>query len=171
LTGNDGGNRLAGGDGDDTVSGGGGDDLLFGDAGGDSLSGDIGNDTLGGGEGSDTLSGGEGDDSVVGGGGADRLVGGAGADVFAITAVADSSFGQADALVGFLSGTDKIDLQALSGTFDFVGSGPFIAGDALLQVRFAASQVQIDFNNDGVFGAGDIQIAGISAIAEDDFLF
>ena len=58
--------------------------------------------------------------SITGGGGADVLYAGAsGADIFHYTAFSDSTPNAADVIIGFKSGTDKIDLSSLdTGTID-----------------------------------------------------
>ena len=53
----------------------------------------------------------------------------------------------------------KLNLAALD-IDTFIGGAAFTAGDGVVEVRFdtAARQVQADINDDGVFGAGDLEI-------------
>jgi len=64
----------------------------------------------------DGIFGGGQNDIITGGGGADALSGGLGADVFNYTSVTDSNAAGADILVDFATGTDRIDITALSAT-------------------------------------------------------
>ena len=104
----------------DTLTGSDGNDVLQGDLGSDSLDGGSGNDTLIGGAGVDNLVGGFGNDTLNGGFGNDTLNGGDGADIFVLntqyaqpgTAATDASI-NIDLILGFLSGTDKIQLSKL----------------------------------------------------------
>jgi len=102
----------------DSIDLGGGNDQYLGAAaaaaaivnGGDGL------DLLVGGNAADSLNGGDGNDWIQGGGGADTLAGGPGADRFVIAAAGDSTAAAADTINGFESGSDKIDLRAVSPT-------------------------------------------------------
>lgn len=80
------------------------------------VNGGAGLDLLVGGNATDSLNGGDGNDWIQGGGGADTLAGGAGADRFVIVAAGDSTAAAADTINGFESGSDKIDLRAVSPT-------------------------------------------------------
>ncbi|HEV2817907.1 MAG TPA: calcium-binding protein [Allosphingosinicella sp.] len=80
------------------------------------VNGGAGQDVLVGGSAADSLDGGDGNDWIQGGGGADTLAGGAGADRFVIAAAGDSTAAAADTINGFESGSDKIDLRAVSPT-------------------------------------------------------
>jgi Ca2+-binding RTX toxin-like protein len=96
-------------------------DRLIGGGAANFLDGALGNDTLDGSSGNDTLH---------GGAGTDRLRGGSGNDQFIFTETGSSN---ADLLVDFASGTDRLLLQGIA----FIDAGPqgnFSAGDA----RFAA---------------------------------
>ena len=64
---------------------------------------------------------------VTGGGGIDTYTAGGGADSFVFTQVSDSPTGSADQITGFVSGTDKLDLSAITA-----GSGSLVASMALL---------------------------------------
>ena len=82
-----------------------------------SLTGGAGGSILTGFNGADTLTGGAGNDTINGGVGADSLTGGAGVDTFVITANAtgavQSSQAAPDTIVGFTSGTDKLQILNL----------------------------------------------------------
>ena len=80
------------------------------------VNGGAGLDLLIGGNAADSLDGGAGNDWIQGGGGADTLAGGAGADRFVIAAAGDSTAAAPDMISGFESGSDKIDLSAVSPT-------------------------------------------------------
>jgi VCBS repeat-containing protein len=119
------GDAVYAGAGDDNVTGGRGDDLFYGEAGNDVLNGGAGIDDLFGGDGDDELNGGVGDDNLDGGDGADVLTGGIGNDYLNLglepTAVEDvvvfssAATNGSDTVVNFVSGTDKLDLDAVMG--------------------------------------------------------
>jgi Ca2+-binding RTX toxin-like protein len=77
--------------------------------------GSFGTETLRGGAGKDVLVGGTGNTTLIGGLGADTLYGGGGNDTFLYTAVAHSNQTTYDLIVGFTSGTDKLDISAIDG--------------------------------------------------------
>jgi Ca2+-binding RTX toxin-like protein len=178
LDGGDGNDDLRGGDSNDNLNGDGNADGVFGDHGRDTLAGGLGNDLLDGGVGSDRMHGGNGHDllrdgngfdTLIGGLGRDTLAGGLGNDVFVYNAVNNSPFGAGDNIVGFVSGQDRIDLRPI-GAEAFIRGAAFTAGDGVIEVRFAGGNVQVDANDDGVFGPGDLEINGITSIAEADFI-
>lgn len=80
------------------------------------LSGGAGADTLYGLAGNDTIYGDEDDDIIIGGAGKDVLYGGAGADIFKILSLSDSEVGNADTIMDFVQGTDRIDVSGLGFT-------------------------------------------------------
>ena len=191
IIGNGQGNLLAGLGGGDTLNGGDGNDLLRGDAGidwlygeecDDNLRGGLGDDTLFGGDGDDALGGdagndilqgGDGEDLIHGAAGRDLLNGGADADVFLYRFVADSGPGaaQRDAIFGFQSGLDQIDLRQIDAnstlagnqSFAFIGAAAFgnVAGQLRL-IAGANSFLLGDINGDGV---PDFEIALIATTA------
>jgi Ca2+-binding RTX toxin-like protein len=115
YTGTDSANRLDGAGGNDEIFGLKGKDLLIGGAGKDSIEGGGGNDTIFGGAGKDSIEGGSGNDVIYGGTSKDTLMGGSGKDKFVFnTALASTN---ADVIVDFKSGTDKIVLDS-----DFFGA-------------------------------------------------
>jgi Ca2+-binding RTX toxin-like protein len=71
--------------------------------------------TLTGGSGNDTIVGGAGTSTLIGGLGADILYGGGGVDTFLYTSVVHSNQTTYDLIVGFTSGTDKLDISAIDG--------------------------------------------------------
>ena len=104
-----------------------------------------------GGAGDDSFRGGAGNDRIWGGLGADVLNGGAGADTFHYEAANESTGSGYDQIVGFVSGTDKIDLPGTVAAVDTtvnggvlnaasfnadlsaaIGAGQLHAGDAVL---------------------------------------
>jgi serralysin len=123
------------------------------------MQGDGGDNTIVGGAGNDVIDGHGGNDLIVGGGSSDALFGGAGADTFKYMAISDSLQGSgADTIFDFASGTDKIDLSAISinhistidnGTAEFV----FIetTSGTLMQINFVGVDVAKpgDFNVTG----------------------
>jgi len=112
--------------GGDTVTGGRGDDTFYGEEGHDVLSGGAGNDILFGGDGDDELNGGAGNDVLFGDDGADTFTGGTGndfldlgidvADVFEdVVVFSSAATNGSDTVFNFVSGTDKLDLDAVMG--------------------------------------------------------
>jgi Ca2+-binding RTX toxin-like protein len=133
---------LMGGRGNDQLYGGAGNDVVrgdgnpagipsFGSGGDDYLQGNAGNDVLEGGRGNDRMVGGAGNDTVWGGFGGDYLVGEGGADVFKYVAVEESQYivvdgiNQADQIVDFTQGEDKIDLSAIDANILLAGDQAF----------------------------------------------
>ena len=116
ISGGAGNDILGGGQGNDLIYGDDGNDIIWGEQGNDNLYGGAGNDTIYGGAGNDVIAGGDGNDFINGDKGNDNLSGNAGSDIFAF-----SSFGSAnaDVVVDFVSGTDKIALA--SSTFTSLG--------------------------------------------------
>ncbi len=122
----------------------------------DKLTGGEGDDTLRGGAGADTLKGGAGDDTLEGGAGNDWLEGGAGAD----TLVFAPGSGH-DAVGGFKSGEDKIDLSAFSGvSFQ----------DLVITSGHMGTKVEVD---DGSGGTASFFLWEIydGDLSESDFIF
>ncbi len=196
LTGGDGNDRLAGGDGRDTVVGDAGADIVLGEGGNDLLGGGGGNDLLGGGAGDDAVYGGGGQDRLFGAAGADRLFGGdgidrltggdgadvlnggAGADVFVFNLVRESAPAGRDAILDFVTGTDRVDLSVIDANvslagnqdFAFIGSAAF---DGAGQLRFVTNGTD-GFLVGEVDGAGaadmTILLRGVTSMSAGDLL-
>ncbi|HMP56918.1 MAG TPA: calcium-binding protein, partial [Novosphingobium sp.] len=171
------GNNLA-----NEISGGSGNDLLSGLGGADTIGGNDGNDTLLGGAGNDSLFGGQGDDVLVGGLGRDVLNGGPGADIFRFETLTDTRTGaNADVIVGFAVGEDRIDVSAIDPdailegdqSYAFIGSAAFSANPGKAEVRFVHSggNTLVHFDNDGN-GTIDMSIVvnGIHALSAAEFI-
>lgn len=144
IGGDEGNDTISGGAGNDILAGGNGDDVIYGDEGNDIIWGEQGNDQLFGGGGNDTIYGGQGDDIIAGGDdddfitgdkGNDNLSGNAGSDTFAFTQVGSAN---ADIVVDFVSGTDKIGLSAST----FSNLGPSVeAGEFTVIANFNTANV------------------------------
>lgn len=128
-----------------------------------------GNDVVSGNALGNVLRGGNGNDILNGLAGMDRQEGGAGADIFVFTAAghsrdhavpSDGKKVMPDLITDFVSGTDKIDLNAIDANsltagddaFTFIGAGAFTHQAGQLRFDAVGSQVHIygDVNGDGV---------------------
>ena len=146
---------INGGMGNDRIYGGSKNDFLVGGAGDDVLIGRQGNDTLLGGAGIDTLRGGQGNDTINGGDGNDILRGGAGSDRFIFTGTAGN-----DRILDFVSGTDKIDLDAYGITA------------ANVAVTSLNGNTVLGVNTDGIAGAEfTITLIGVGTPLATDYIF
>ena len=176
-------NRLDGGSGDDVLvasilrEAGGADfaaSYLDGGTGNDWLTVTGGSDNvLNGGDGNDTLNGGAGNDRIIGGKGTDTLTGGAGNDRFEFGAAVTSPNFAGDLIKDFNNGDDTLVIDLESGTGAFIGTNGFTLGGTI-EARYDAGRamVQVDLNNNGLFGSGDLAIKGIAvAPMVSDFLF
>ncbi len=163
LSGDDGNDRIEGASGNDTLRGGPDDDLLRG--GGD-------RDRLFGGDGDDRLVGGSGDDTLQGGAGRDWLLGEAGDDTFVFKEASDSGLGSdADRIVGFQSGKDVIDIEAVASGLTYAEDGFTGAGPSFyVDEDGGGTDVRVDADGDGT---ADMQIVvkDVSGLGEDDFIF
>jgi Ca2+-binding RTX toxin-like protein len=151
-------------------------DTLTGDVGANVLSGGNGNDSLSGGAGDDILNGGAGADTLVGGAGADRLTGGDGADRFVYVSLADSTVAAPDAIIDFVSGSDRIDLSridAITGgadnAFTFVASFTHKAGQLMTHIVNGHYAVEGDVNGDGLADF-TINVESATALKAADFI-
>jgi serralysin len=144
-----------------------------------------GNLILFGGAGNDTLRGGDGADSLYGGGGKDNLTGGAGADTFQYRSAGDSTGANADNVLDFQSGADKLDLHLIDanstadgdqafqwiGSNAFGGTGAASAGELRVYAQSGTWIVEGDTNGDGT---ADFSIAvttqGNAPLVQTDFL-
>ena len=170
LLGGEGNDRLIGASERDVMEGGAGNDTLIGKDGGDRLFGGAGDDLLFGGDGifSDVIEGGAGNDRLIGGTGNDRLTGGEGADFLRGDAGNDrfifETLGEMDVIADFQSGRDLIDLSA-TGLVSFDGRS--FSGQAG-SVRRDAGILEADVDGDGL---ADFQIARVTAVTEESFIF
>ncbi|MCI5049329.1 MAG: M10 family metallopeptidase C-terminal domain-containing protein, partial [Rickettsiales bacterium] len=148
VFGDEGNDYVLGGNGNDTIYGYDGNDLLYGEADDDLLTGEDGDDYLSGGGGADgiyghagvdTLDGGAGadfmdagadNDILKGGDGTDGLTGGSGADVFVYTNTSESVLWSGDWIYDFVSGTDMLDLSAITTGVSIIGSNAFSAASS-----------------------------------------
>lgn len=172
MYGEDGRDTLIGGGGGDYIAGGNGNDILRGDNGRDLLIGGAGNDYLEGGAHADTLHGGSGSDTLIGGGGKDTMTGGAGHDTFIFNTASDSRGNvTADVITDFTSGTDTLDLTAISGALTFIGGNMFsgTGAEARTVVDGPDLILRVDVDGDGL---GDMRIVlqGIDVLTTSDFL-
>ena len=167
---------ISGGAGADLLRGGSADDVLRGDDGADSLHGGKGDDVLSGGGGgdevrggraADQLLGGEGDDLLEGGAGADALDGGAGADRLLFRA--DTFDGSAEAVTGFETGQDVLDVSKAGVDFVFVDTFSGQAGEATLDYDGGSDTTTARFDLDGD-AAADLTLVIGGMASEDDFL-
>jgi Ca2+-binding RTX toxin-like protein len=118
-----------------------------------------------GGAGSDTLTGGAQADVIHGGDGADRLTGGDGADLFQYRSTSESGPKDADSLLDFQSGIDRIDLSRIDSdsqqeddqAFRWIGadafSGKGVASAGELRVTHDGATWYIEGDTDGDGGA------------------
>lgn len=179
LNGGDGSDLMDGGENNDAVIAGSGNDTLFGGIGLDTLSGGNGSDSINGGNDNDvlygeshndTLLGGAGNDTLSGGVGADLLTGNSGTDVFLYISVSESTVTTFDTITDFSQAqNDVINLQALAGTLDFIGTAAF---SAINQVRYQSAggvttvQVSTDADNSPEMA---VRLDGTFALTSGDF--
>jgi Ca2+-binding RTX toxin-like protein len=167
LQGNQESDTLRGGLGNDELRGGQEHDVIFSGQGNDQVFGALGNDELRGGLGNDTISAGQGNDSLFGGAdndllqgrlGNDTLTGGAGTDMFWFNA---SGTADADTIMDFVVGTDKIQLDSIAFTATTFGVNVLYSSGAL------------SYDADGAGGGSAVLIAtlvGLPALTANDIL-
>jgi Ca2+-binding RTX toxin-like protein len=118
----------------------------------------------------------KGDDILKGGGAADLLIGGPGANRYVYTAVSDSPVPDTaeaitrDRIVGFKGKGrqgDKIDLSAIDGDLQYIGSSSFAGQPG--QVRFSAGVLQVDTDGDAVANM-EILMPGVKSLAATSLL-
>ncbi|WP_256657099.1 MULTISPECIES: M10 family metallopeptidase C-terminal domain-containing protein [unclassified Pseudomonas] len=106
-----------------------------------------------GGRGNDRIVGNSADNVMIGGAGADTLVGGGGWNTFKFNAFTDSTRTQADLLLDFNTGQDKIDLSqmAIDGkvAFNFVNAYTGQAGDTLIKFNPQSGRYLLAIDLDG----------------------
>jgi Ca2+-binding RTX toxin-like protein len=171
-TGNALGNEVQGNGLDNKIDGAGGNDRLYGWDGNDSILGGLGNDYLNGYAGSDTLKGGAGNDLIDAGLGADTIYGDAGADAFLYRITVDFELATlgGDTIVGFQSGTDKIELADLLDQFG-INPTTAIASQFVLLTKMGDDTL-VQFDKDGVGGSAAVTLATVvdSKVASSDLL-
>ncbi|MDZ7909874.1 MAG: calcium-binding protein [Gemmobacter sp.] len=181
--------RIMGGNGFDRLWGEGGNDRLYGGSertrpfdspfDNDQLFGGAGNDLLYGAKGSDLLAGGGGADTLVGGTGRDRMSGGAdtAADIFRFNDVTDSGLGaEADLILDFVSGTDRLNLVGLDADTLATGNQRF----AFSETGAQANAVWLRLEGDLLYLSGDVDgdavadfeiaFAGMTTLAATDVM-
>ncbi|MBA3878806.1 MAG: hypothetical protein C0500_03715 [Sphingobium sp.] len=127
-----------------------------------------GNVNVTGGSGNDTITTGAGNDRIFGGGGADVLNGGAGADTLAYDAVSQSTGANFDTIVGFVSGTDRIDFNfTVTGVGASVNVGTLSAGTFNADLSAAIGAGQLAANNAVLFTANAGGFAGQTFLVVD----
>jgi len=142
--------QVNGGNNADTLRGPGFDDTLSGDTDSDRLFGRDGDDVMNGGSLNDRLRGQGGEDQINGGSGIDVMTGGADADVFVFSFLTDMGNAvTSDRITDFVSGTDQIDLSAISG-LTFIGGLSFTSVVDQMRYVKSAGQLQIDHTGDSV---------------------
>ena len=151
-----------------------------------SLTGGAGGSSLTGFNGADTLTGGAGNDTITGGVGVDSMTGGAGADTFVFnvnaTGAIVSSLAAPDTIVGFTSGTDKLQIAQtitafLPGPFATVSAAQaaaaadgrgnlayFVTGESNLYVVAAATGIATGVNPADTV----IYMPGVTALTSAD---
>lgn len=181
--------NASGGSGNDTITGNAANNVLRGNGGSDKLHGGAGQDTLIGGASSDTLYGGAGRDVILGGTGRDLLYGNSGGspddatrDVFKFNFVADSKFApsERDAIFGFRSGVDIIDVSVIDANIWKAGNQAFYsigdddfhgrAGELRITTLRGSTTVAADVNGDGIADFG-ITVHGTPHLYGFDFIF
>ena len=127
--------------------------------------------------GGDTLIGDDGDDTLIGGAQADTLTGGNGADTFTYNLTSESTAAVRDTITDFLSGTDKINLNAIDantgagGNQNFVFVGTDVAFGGSAQVRYDSVTGRLQDNVNADLGADfEIQLTAVPALFVTDFI-
>ena len=171
-TGNTLNNTIEGNTFDNKIDGAGGNDHLYGAGGNDSILGGLGNDYLNGAAGSDTLKGGAGNDLIDAGAGADIIYGEAGADAFMYRIALDAELATlgGDTIIGFQSGTDKIELADLLDQFG-IDPATALAAQFVLLTKMGDDTL-VQFDKDGAGGSAAMTLATVvdSKVVSTDLL-
>ena len=124
-----------------------------------------------GGSGDDRIMGNSADNVLIGGAGADTLVGGGGWNTFKFNAFSDSTRTQADLLLDFNTGQDKIDLSqmAIDGkvAFNFVDEYTGKPGDTIIKFNPQTGRYLLAIDVDGD-GKTDFLIKSTRMISPED---
>ena len=126
-----------------------------------------------GGRGNDRIIGNSADNVLTGGAGADTLMGGEGWNTFKFNAFSDSTRANADLLLDFKTGQDKIDLSqmALDGkvTLNFVDNYTGAAGDTIIKFNPQTGRYLLATDLDGD-GKTDFLIKSTRMISPEDVI-
>ncbi|WP_256660402.1 M10 family metallopeptidase C-terminal domain-containing protein, partial [Pseudomonas sp. GL93] len=126
-----------------------------------------------GGHGNDRIIGNSADNVLTGGAGADTLVGGGGWNTFKFNAFSDSTRANADLLLDFNTGQDKIDLSqmALDGkvALNFVENYTGAAGDTIIKFNPQTGRYLLAVDLDGD-GKTDFLIKSTRMISPEDVI-
>ena len=126
-----------------------------------------------GGRGNDRIIGNSADNVLTGGAGADTLMGGEGWNTFKFNAFSDSTRANADLLLDFKTGQDKIDLSqmALDGkvTLNFVDNYTGAAGDTIIKFNPLSGRYLLAIDLDGD-GKTDFLIKSTRMISPEDVI-
>ena len=126
-----------------------------------------------GGSGNDRIMGNSADNVLIGGAGADTLVGGGGWNTFKFNAFSDSTRTQADLLLDFNTGQDKIDLSqmAIDGkvAFNFVDEYTGKPGDTIIKFNPQTGRYLLAIDVDGD-GKTDFLIKSTRMISPEDVI-
>ena len=126
-----------------------------------------------GGSGDDRIMGNSADNVLIGGAGADTLVGGGGWNTFKFNAFSDSTRTQADLLLDFNTGQDKIDLSqmAIDGkvAFNFVDEYTGKPGDTIIKFNPQTGRYLLAIDVDGD-GKTDFLIKSTRMISPEDVI-
>lgn len=178
---------IGGGAGDDTVMTLGGDNVVYGSTGDDNITGGTGNNIFFGGAGDDVIAGGTGDDVMYGGdgidtintgGGDDVVYGGAGVDTITHTVGGDVTIsgGEGDDILTGLAGSVDTFVFAAGHGADTIGS--FTLGEDFLDMSAlgVTSTADLFIETDGTnttvyYDGGSVDLTGIAAVTDADFIF
>ncbi len=109
------------------------------------IEGSFGNDTITGTAGADIINGKSGNDVLRGGAGRDALSGSSGSDIFDFDLITDSTTVNADSILDFVTGSDRLDLRTIDAdsvvnldqAFSFIGQTAFSGASG--QLRYDAT--------------------------------
>lgn len=141
----------------DAILGGQEDDVISGTEKGETIYGGNGNDHISGDKGDDSIYGDDGNDVINGNEGGDNLSGGSGKDVFLYYQIDDSMFDSPDKIIDFETGSDTIDISALSkikgNTIEIKQVNHFFNQKNEMIVHYNQSEnltsLMLDYNGDG----------------------
>lgn len=127
-----------------------------------------GNYNIIGGQANDTITTGAGADTMWGGLGADVLTGGLGADIYRYTSASESTSTGYDRIVGFVSGTDRIDVvNTITGVDATVGAGALSTATFDTDLSAAIGSGQLGANHAVLFTPNAGTLAGTTFLIID----